>query len=668
MRVCTRWLSEYVLLNVSIKYLVDRLSLFGFEVNFYNDDFIDLNILPNRGDCLGIYFISRELFSIFYFDNKFVENINICILYKFDFSKYFNVNKLFIYYECKVIENLCTHLITPKYIKNRLINSGFDLSCFFIDIINYVFLEYGQPFDVYDYDLVLNDLLFEKNNSRYFFNKNFFNNNNVLITKDLFNLLSITGIKSIEKYNITSNTKKFILGVGCYNSKDIRISSKQLELNTFNSYRFERNVSIGLQNYSIKKVSFILFINNFNIGSSNIYEKNNNLYNNKIFLENFFIKRILGINFSDFDLQLIFKKLYVSYLKMCNGWYLLIPKFRKDILKDIDVVEEIIRLYGMHSIIDNFYDYKQNFTYSFCDKFYSIKLSLVNKGYNEVINYSFVSDKIEKLLNPFSINLILKNPISNDMNVMRSTLLCGLLFNLKYNFSRQKYNIKFFELGKVFLFNKNVSLFDEQNLISGVCSGNIFNDQWNIKSKKIDFFDVKNDIEFLFYSINKNYNLTYFNSSIFFLDKDEGVNIYINNIFVGFFGLFKNKILSNLFITFPVYLFEINLDILFLNNYKTFVKKLSKYPVVSRDLTFLLKDIILSKDVLDTIYYMKIPILKDILIIDLYKGPEIPNAYKSISFRFLMQSLDCTLLDEVINLEIEKIVSVIFNKYEAILR
>ena len=330
----------------------------------------------------------------------------------------------------------------------------------------------------------------------------------------------------------------------------------------------------------------------------------------------------------------------------------------------------------MQNLCNFFYNYNNfnnfnnfNLNNIFIDEIYLMKLSLINKGYFEVINYSFISDKFEKLFNDFFCDdLIIKNPISNDMNMMRTTLISGLLLNLKYNLSRQKNNIKIFEFGKIFVFDNDTLLFKEKNLISGVATGNIFFDQWGIKSKKIDFFDIKNDILFLFDSINKNFNLSFINSLILFFDINESVNIYLNNLYLGCFGLIKIDILNYFFIDVFVYSFEIEIDILLLNNFKFFVKKVSKYPYVSRDLTFLIKNDFLSKDILIFIYSLNISILKDILILDVYNGSEIPKYYKSISFRFLMQSYEMTLLDDTVNFEINKIISVLSLKYGAILR
>ncbi|QQG46664.1 MAG: phenylalanine--tRNA ligase subunit beta [Candidatus Azosocius agrarius] len=670
MKICKTWLTEYIFFNIDMEILITKFSLFGFEIDHCNKKFVDINILPNRGDCLSLYFISKEIFSIFYVDCILMKNININInvLFKFCIKKIFNIDDSLLYYEHKIISGVQKNLITPKYIKNRLVNSGVTPSFFLIDLINYIFLELGQPLDIYDYDLLINDLYIEKVNNKYLFDGKIFYNDNILITRDAYNLLSISGIKNVEKYNITKSTNCFIVGAGCYNFKNIRYSSKCLNTITNSSYRFERNIVVGIQNYSIKRISFLFYVNRCEVGVSTIYEKISNLYNSKIILRFYYINRILGIRFSILDLELIFKKLYIVFFKIYDGWNLLIPKIRQDIFREIDIVEEIIRIYGIENLSHDSLNYNLNLKYVINNEIYFIKFSLINKGYYEVINYSFINDKLEKLLNPVVTNLILQNPISYDMNVMRTTLVGGLLTNLKYNLSRQKNNIKFFEMGKVFVFDDKIGCFCEKTLISGVCIGNIFYDQWGVKAKKIDFFDVKNDIEFLCYSVNKNYNISFISSLVSYLNINESVSIYINGIFLGFMGLIKFYILSYLCIDVAVYSFEINLDKLLCNNFKNFIKKPSKYPCVSRDLTFLLKDCILVGDILNVISNINSIILKDVLVLNLYKGIEIPKFYKSISFRFLMQSQDFTLIDDLVNLEINKIINILYEKYEAVLR
>ena len=298
-----------------------------------------------------------------------------------------------------------------------------------------------------------------------------------------------------------------------------------------------------------------------------------------------------------------------------------------------------------------------------------IQQCLVNRGYNEIITYSFISSKMNKLINPNKKYINITNPININLNSMRTSLWPGLINTLKYNQSRQHKNIKFFEIGLQFNYDYTNKKLHEEKILAGICCGHVFPEQWGIKKNHIDFFDVKNDIETLCLLSNKDNNVFFKNvkDNNTILNKNEMSSIFINEKNIGIFGSLHPEIASKLSIKEKTFIFELHFNEL-INKKTTEFNKISILPSIRRDLSILLHETININQVTELINLYIKNIISEIIIFNIYRNKDIKKDHKILSLGIIFNNPMDTLTDKFVNLQIEIILSKLKAHLNAILK
>ena len=292
---------------------------------------------------------------------------------------------------------------------------------------------------------------------------------------------------------------------------------------------------------------------------------------------------------------------------------------------------------------------------------YDIASALVNRGYQEVVTYSFVSEKYQNLVDPSAKKITLANPISSDMSTMRSTLFAGLLQTVESNQRRGHTNARFFELGLCFDGIKA----DEQDMkIAGVITGNRHNNQWSNSPAELDFFDMKADVESLLSLSGKSY--TFVASEHPALQKGQCAQILVNDSVIGVVGSLSPVVQKTLSLP-KCYLFELDLAALqdgSIAKYKAF----SQYQKSDRDIALVIDKETPADALVNTIKEMNQQHLVDVGIFDVYEGENIGSDKKSIALNLSYQSFDATLTDDQVNSYIESVLTAVKDKHSATLR
>lgn len=492
MKISYNWLKEFISLKTPPNKLAEDLSLFGHEVESIkkigNDYILDFEITPNRGDCLSIFGMAREIASLYNLKLK-------KILYKYP-----KITKLDKKIEIKLKnKNICSKYLaviidnikvtnSPKWLKDKLAVLGFRSINSIVDITNYLMLELGQPMHAFDYDKI----------SKGLFNIELANPNESLITLDgkerkldkktiiirddkkIFDLAGIMGGYNSE---ISKETKTIVLEVAVFDPILIRHTSKILSLTTDASYRYERNVNIENSLYVLLKALNLIKKLNIHAKFSNLYDiKNNKTSNIKIKIDINKINNLIGSNFNENKIKKLLNQLNFIYKN--NVVY--IPSYRShDVKIWQDVAEEVARIYGYNNLgISNIIKTKSDNKINDYTIRESIKDILINNSFSEIYSYSFTSEKLLNLLK-FNTNELKQviNGISPETKFLRPSLLPSIYETISKNPWAPE--IKIFEIGKVF--EKNVEKWQL------VIASTIKNDKKMIEILKL--INIKPDIQ-----------------------------------------------------------------------------------------------------------------------------------------------------------------------------
>ena len=350
-----------------------------------------------------------------------------------------------------------------------------------------------------------------------------------------------------------------------------------------------------------------------------------------------------------------------------SGWLVTPPSFRFDINEECDLIEELARIYGYQNIDEK--NETQETTLSNTRKrstrINRINNVMVGRGYSEVINYSFISPSMNIMMGTDSKTIDIKNPLSIEMSVMRTSLLPGLLQNLMYNLQRQHENIKLFESAKIFTHNDKTNR--EKDVIAGISYGSRTKEQWGLESNPIDFYDVKGDLEMLFSSLEINDQVAYIKDSHPMLCPGKNAKIDLDGITIGHVGELSPELIMELDLVQTPILFEIDKEHLKLPNQMNYQDH-PYFPSSRRDISLLIPENQETSAILKTIQQLEIPILKNVIIFDVYKGKNIESGLISVALGLIFQAKSRTLTDEEIDRYMSNIKRQIVSNFELKIR
>lgn len=653
--------------------------LIGSNINKYfnfNNDVFEINSVQNRSDCLSVLGIARELAAVNNTKLNMVDINFIRIKKKIKFPVIIESSKACPRFLGVIIRNININVSIPIWIKKRLFDYGIISTNPVIDIINYVLIELGQPVYVYDFDKLIDffsvRMAREGEEIILLNKKKVILKSGTLVTSDKQGVLSIAGVIGGKRSSINKNTVNIFLESAYFNPNLIFKEVDFYSISTESFQRFKLGVDFNMQYKSINRViNLIIQICGGIIDG--IIDKTNtkNLPKlKKIKLNKKKIYCLLGFSISDIEISKILKRL--GFKINCHNmfWCITVPSWRFDINIEEDLIEEVVRIYGYNRIpivkpninlIDSL-NFNTNFLLN------GIKNLLVNRGYNEVITYSFVDPKIQKLLFPKLKLIILSNPISFEMSSMRASLITGLLNTVIYNQNRQQNSFRFFEFGLCFLFNKffnnNIS---QELMLSGVISGNRYKDSWVDKKRIVDFYDIKGDVESILKSIGILNKISFklYDFSIF--HPFQSAKIYLGNNCIGFIGLINPKIENLLKLNNKTFVFELKWDLIS-KSITPKINEISKYPISKKDISIMVPDDVFVNNVLIELKNMNLKKIISIELIDVYYGKNIKKGYKSLTIRLYLQDYSDSLKEKEIVYIINECISRLKIRFNGFLR
>lgn len=633
------------------------------------DDVIEFEITSNRPDCLGVLGIAREVGAIYDInmnplDKKFTVNTNKNIE---EFLSVELKNKDCRRYSVRVIENIkiCE---SPKFLQDRLIAAGIRPINNIVDLSNYVMLEIGQPMHVFDYDKISKNKIVVGNgiNDESFItidgNEKKLDESMICI-RDSEKVIALGGIMGGKNSMVTNETKTIVLESANFNSDIIRVTSKNLNLRTESSLRYEK----GIDDNSVLDVldRFCNLIEEFSYGD--VVDGTIDLINESykpVFIEisSEYINDFLKTSISDNEIIKIFTNLGMKVEQNGKIFTVNVPTFRRDIFIKQDLVEEIARIYGYNNIpsseltcISN--ELGKSKKQKFIDKVLNIMISL---GFSQSISYSFFSPKVFEKLNldensPIRNAISIKNPLGEDYSLMRTSIVPPILDSLCRNYFYLNDEACIFEIGKVYNLGKEKGFIESNILTIGMYG------------KSFDYFSIKSVIESLFESLGINFMLEREKEKFYHPGKAATILLGRNNL--GRFGVVHPYVLKNYGAEIEFLIGEIDLDRIFeLYKWDKKYKEIPKYPCVTFDLSIVVDNDVLVQDIEKIIKSKSGNILDKLKIFDVYNGEQIPNGKKSISYSIIFRDKCKTLNDIEVNKVIQKILEELKLKLNAELR
>ena len=643
--------------------------------NFEDDLVYEIGLTPNRSDAMSHYGVARDLMaglsqhgintklispsvSGFHIDNRGLK-IDINVDDKIKAPRYCGLT----------ISNIVVK-DSPQWLQNRLKSIGLSPINNIVDTTNYVLHDLGQPLHAFDADKITGkkiNIKTVKSGTKFItldgVERSLHEEDLMICDQD--KPLCIAGVFGGENSGVTQSTSSIFLESAYFNPISIRKTAKRHALNTDASFRFERGIDPNITKYALKRAALLITeIAGGKITSDLIDEYPNKIEDSQVFLSFDKTYKLIGQEIPKETIKSILSALEIKVNNITEtGLGLTIPAYRNDVQREVDVIEEILRVYGYNNIgITN----KLNASISNTSKFENHKIEnivanqLVGQGFYEIMTNSLTTDKynsISEQLDPDN-NVKILNPLSTDLSIMRQSLIFSGLETLAFNINRQQSDLKLFEFGKTY------HDFDDQkeefNHLSILTTGNKTEKRWNSKKTEVGYFYLKGLVTGIFDRLGiKKFKSLPLSNDIF----SEGQQFSVGKHSLVEFGSLKTNALNNFGISQNVLCANFNWNNLLkvINQNTIKFKDISKYPEVKRDLSLLIDEDITFEKLYKLAKQSENNYLKDINLFDVYRGDKLENGKKSYSISFTLQDNKQTLKDS----QIDKIMSKIQKRFES---
>lgn len=675
MKIIESWLREWVNPKQDAATLAELLSLSGLEVDALhaneNDHLFDINITPNRGDCLSIKGVAREVAALT--ETKLTPlQIPAVNAQHNDLLKVTLQSADCPVYQGRIIRGVDNNRPTPEFITKRLTELGVRSISLIVDIANYVMFELGQPLHAFDLSkidtqIIVRDAkkgehltLLDETTAQL--------DERTLVIADSHKPLALAGVMGGLESGVTLATTDIFLESAFFNPKRIAGKTRLYGINSDGAYRFERGVDPSLHPEALERATALILEYAQGIAGPVTLAGQNPARPSAILLRAQRINQLLGLDFPSEIVAPILQRLNMQVTKHTTqetAWQVIPPSFRFDITREEDLIEELARVYGYQhipasapkDIISAIAVPEERITPE------RLRSRAVDRGYYELICYSFVEHAIQQLFTQQE-PLTLLNPMSSQMDVMRMSLLPGLLQALCYNQNRQQTQMRLFELGLCFLPQSHGLV--QQQFIAGVLSSQQTDKHWQLSKRDANFYDIKGDVEALLALTGRASEFSWQQGQHQALHPGQTAQLMHQGFVVGWVGQLHPQIAKQLDVKGKVFVFELQLDVL-LNGKTPAFAGISKFPAIRRDLSMLVDSRVPAQDLCKVVSDTLPGLLQDVKIFDVYQGEGIAKNMKSVAMAMLLQAPK-TLVDAEINALIEKVIQALEQTYQVIIR
>ena len=654
----------------------------GTDINGYlqlDDSIIEVDLTPNRSDCLGIIGLARETGLMNNLDVCMPDIQSVAAVHNDQVAVHLAAPEGCARFVGRVVRGVNLAAATPLWLTEKLRRSGIRSIDPVVDVTNYIMLELNQPMHAYDLNRLTGDITVRQSIGGE--QLTLLNGSETtlavgtLVITDASGPIGMAGIMGGASTAVQSDTQDIYLEAAFFAPIAIAGRARAYSMHTDAGHRFERGVDYQGQVRAMERATqLLLSIAGGDPGPLVDTVSAADLPKAiEVRLRAARVARVLGMVIDDADIENILKRLEFEFIVDPNSedraWLVQSPSHRFDINIEADLIEEISRIIGYEALpvtqpVATLSMLEATETQS-SDK--RLKQRLIDRGYSEAISYSFVDSDLQHLLLPNETAVALKNPLSSEMSVMRTTLIGGLLKALLHNQNRQQSNVRLFEIGLVFHQQGEKALsFDaiaQQERLALVLSGQRFPEGWANTSDLVDFFDLKGDLEALLGA----QGLTFQACDISGLQIGQSARILKDNVPLGQIGLLEASVADQFDLRAPAYVAEIDLSLALRQHVPT-VQEVSKYPFVRRDIAILVARSVTATAVRSVIELSAGDALLHLKLFDVYMGKGIDPNEKSVGLGLTFQHPSRTLTDEEINTAMAEVVQALASQLQAQLR
>ncbi len=651
----------------------------GTDIREYlklDDNTIEISVTPNRADCLGIIGIARDVAAL----NKAplvepeIEPVAATVADTLPIQV--DASDACPRYLGRVVKGINVKAPTPLWMKEKLRRCGIRSIDAVVDVTNYVLLELGQPMHAFDKDrieggivvrmahegetLVLLDGTEAKLNA------------DTLVIADHNKALAMGGIFGGEHSGVNDETQNVLLESAFFSPLSITGRARRHGLHTDASHRYERGVDPALQYKAIERATRLL-IDICGGEAGPIIDVTNEATLPKretIRLRRSKLDRLIGHTIADEEVSDILKRLGCEVTEGQDEWHAVAPAWRFDLAIEEDLVEEVARLYGYNNIPDAPVQAGLVMgSHREADlSLKRVKTLLNDKGYQEVITYSFVDPKIQQWIHPGEEALILPSPISSEMSAMRLSLLTGLLGTVVYNQNRQQNRVRIFETGLRFVPDTQAPLGIRQDvMLGGAICGNRHDEHWNLAKESVDFFDLKGDLESLLDLTGKLSAIEFRKANNPALHPGQSAEIYLKDEYVGFIGVVHPELERKLDLNGRTLVFELLWNKV-ADRVVPQAQEVSRFPANRRDIAVVVAENVPAADILNECKKVGVNQVVGVNLFDVYRGKGVAEGHKSLAISLILQDTSRTLEEEEIAATVAKCVEALKERFQASLR
>ena len=637
------------------------------------DAVIDLDLTPNRGDCFCVLGIARDLSALTGAPLKDAAVASVPAVIR-DAQPVELVEPAGCpRFAGRVIRGIDPGAKSPVWMTERLRRSGLRAITPVVDITNYVMLEFGQPLHAYDSELVQGPIRprLAKTGEKVTLldGKEVALNEDTMIITDDSGPIGIAGIMGGLGTAVTDRTTDVYFEAAFWPPDFMAGRARAYGMHTDASLRFERGVDPSGQARAIEKATALLLeIAGGNAGPLVVDSAEEHLpARQNILLRRDRLSRLLGLQIKDQTVTEILEGLDLGVAVVVEGWQVTPPSHRFDMEIEADLIEEVARIHGYDSIPETT-AFAQSPLESVTETRVELERAaetLIARDYQEVVTYSFIDVDANRAFTGSESELVLSNPISSEMSVMRASLWPGMVAAAAANVARQQDRVRIFEASKSF--HGQLGAHTEVVRIAGLVTGPVDPEQWGSKGQNADFFDIRSDVDALLLLAADKNELKFVPVTHVALQPGQAAEIRRNGEAIGVVGKLHPTVAKRYDLKRPVYVFELDAS-------KTLATKapiaslISKFPAIRRDIAVIVDDTVSADDLVDAVASCVPALIKDVRIFDIYKGAGIEAGRKSVAIGLILQETSRTLTDDDADVVMAATVSKLKDKFAAELR
>ena len=638
-----------------------------------DDVVLELDLTPNRADCLGVAGVAREVGLLNGLPVKAIEYDKVSVTIEDTFPVTLEAAERCPRYVGRVIKGVDVSRPSPLWMQEKLRRSGVRPIDAVVDVTNYTLLELGQPMHAFDYQELQGGIVVRASlpgeSLELLDGQTVELKPETLLITDENGPLAMAGIMGGEASAVGNETVDIFLESAFFTPDLLAGKARSYGLHTDASHRYERGVDFNLQVEAIERASQLL-LDTVGGDAGPIAEVVFEEYlppRPDVTLRSARIKKMLGFELEAAEVERILSGLGLGVTANSEGWTCTVPSWRFDIAIEADLLEELARVYGYNRLpvtrirADLIMPAKPETQLS--KRF--LRRHLSARGYREAITYSFIEPKLQQLFDPGLEAVALSNPISADMAVMRTSLLPGLVTAVLHNTNRQQPRARMFETGLRFVPSQDG--LQQIPTLAMVATGQRFAESWAIANEVGDFFDLKGDLESLLDLTRGPENFGFTPGSRPALHPGQTATVTHKGKDIGYIGALHPTSLTALGLNSALYVCEIDLQAVLEGEIPKF-EELSKFPEVRRDIAVVVDKSVSASELMENVRVVAGAYLTDLRLFDVYEGKGIDPKRKSLALGLTFRDQSRTLSDSDVNESMDQVIDLLGKKYKAELR